>query len=153
MIPLAQPPPCISALWTLYLPSWATLSSLYLYHHPLPACLPVTVTVTAAQVIKGIVEGCRQSECVLLGGETAEMPGFYSPGEYDLAGFAVGSVKQDKVIDGSRIQVRGWAQGWVAGSSAEARVCTAWSCGIVCMSGCRAAEPACTQQQPSQSSP
>ncbi|KAL4445380.1 hypothetical protein ABPG77_011205 [Micractinium sp. CCAP 211/92] len=59
---------------------------------------------TAEQVIKGIVEGCRQSDCVLLGGETAEMPGFYSPGEYDLAGFAVGSVKKDKVIDGSRIQ-------------------------------------------------
>ena len=58
-------------------------------------------------MIKGIVEGCRQSDCVLLGGETAEMPGFYSPGEYDLAGFAVGSVKQDKVIDGSRIQVGG----------------------------------------------
>lgn len=59
---------------------------------------------TAEQVIKGIVEGCRQSDCVLLGGETAEMPGFYTPGEYDLAGFAVGSVKKDKVIDGSRIQ-------------------------------------------------
>ncbi|PRW05839.1 phosphoribosylformylglycinamidine cyclo-ligase [Chlorella sorokiniana] len=59
---------------------------------------------TAEQVIKGIVEGCRQSDCVLLGGETAEMPGFYSPGEYDLAGFAVGSVKKDAVIDGSRIQ-------------------------------------------------
>ena len=80
----------------------------------------------AAQVIKGIVEGCRQSECVLLGGETAEMPGFYSPGEYDLAGFAVGSVKQDKVIDGSRIQVRGrmggWVGGWVGGSSSTADV-------------------------------
>ncbi len=54
------------------------------------------------------MEGCRQSDCVLLGGETAEMPGFYSPGEYDLAGFAVGSVKKDKVIDGSRIQVGAW---------------------------------------------
>ncbi|KAI3428807.1 hypothetical protein D9Q98_007624 [Chlorella vulgaris] len=58
----------------------------------------------AEQVVKGIVEGCKQSDCILLGGETAEMPGFYSPGEYDLAGFAVGNVKKDKVIDGSRIQ-------------------------------------------------
>ncbi|GAB4816639.1 hypothetical protein N2152v2_003685 [Parachlorella kessleri] len=58
----------------------------------------------AEQVIKGIVEGCRQSDCQLLGGETAEMPGFYSPGEYDLAGFAVGSVKKDRVIDGSKIK-------------------------------------------------
>lgn len=58
---------------------------------------------TAEQVIKGIVEGCRQSDCQLLGGETAEMPGFYSPGEYDLAGFAVGAVKKDAVVDGRRI--------------------------------------------------
>jgi hypothetical protein len=70
---------------------------------PLPSCFPALVT--RPQVIKGIVEGCRQSDCVLLGGETAEMPGFYSPGEYDLAGFAVGSVKKERVIDGSRIQV------------------------------------------------
>ena len=56
------------------------------------------------QVVKGIVDGCNESECQLLGGETAEMPGFYADGEYDLAGFAVGSVKKDKVIDGSRIQ-------------------------------------------------
>lgn len=57
----------------------------------------------AEQVIKGIVEGCRQSNCDLLGGETAEMPGFYSEGEYDLSGFAVGIVKQDKVVDGRSI--------------------------------------------------
>jgi phosphoribosylformylglycinamidine cyclo-ligase len=54
--------------------------------------------------VKGIVDGCRDSDCQLLGGETAEMPGMYAAGEYDLAGFAVGSVKQNAVIDGSRIQ-------------------------------------------------
>ncbi|KAK9845001.1 hypothetical protein WJX74_009533 [Apatococcus lobatus] len=58
----------------------------------------------AEAVVKGIVEGCRQSDCILLGGETAEMPGFYQPGEYDVAGFAVGAVKQTKLIDGSRIK-------------------------------------------------
>ncbi|CAK9210066.1 unnamed protein product [Sphagnum jensenii] len=59
----------------------------------------------AEQVIKGIVEGCRQSDCALLGGETAEMPGFYAEGEYDLSGFAVGSVKKEDLIDGSTIAV------------------------------------------------
>lgn len=58
----------------------------------------------AEQVIKGIKNGCDQSGCVLLGGETAEMPGFYQEGEYDLAGFAVGAVKKDEVIDGSKIK-------------------------------------------------
>ena len=58
----------------------------------------------AEQVIKGIVEGCKQSECVLLGGETAEMPNFYEDGEYDLAGFAVGAVEKDEILNGKNIK-------------------------------------------------
>ena len=54
----------------------------------------------AEEVIKGIVDGCAGSDCVLLGGETAEMPGFYADGEYDLSGFAVGMVDEADVIDG-----------------------------------------------------
>lgn len=59
----------------------------------------------AEKVMKGIVDGCKQSDCVLLGGETAEMPDFYAEGEYDLSGFAVGVVKKDAVIDGKTISV------------------------------------------------
>jgi len=55
------------------------------------------------KIIAGIMEGCRQGKSVLLGGETAEMPGMYPEGEYDLAGFAVGIVKRSEVIDGSKI--------------------------------------------------
>ncbi len=55
------------------------------------------------KIIAGIMEGCRRGRCVLLGGETAEMPGMYAEGEYDLAGFAVGIVKRSEVIDGSKI--------------------------------------------------
>ncbi|MDA8442975.1 MAG: phosphoribosylformylglycinamidine cyclo-ligase [Peptococcaceae bacterium] len=54
-------------------------------------------------VVKGIAEGCCQAGCALIGGETAEMPGFYPAGEYDVAGFAVGVVNRDRIIDGSRI--------------------------------------------------
>lgn len=67
------------------------------------ACGKLKVDVAEA-VIKGIVEGCRQSECQLLGGETAEMPGFYKAGEYDLAGFAVGVVDKSRVLDGRDIR-------------------------------------------------
>lgn len=59
---------------------------------------------TAAQVIKGIAEGCEQSGCALVGGETAEMPGMYPAGEYDLAGFAVGCVDKEKIINGTTIK-------------------------------------------------
>lgn len=58
----------------------------------------------AKDVVKGIAEGCKESGCSLIGGETAEMPGFYSENEYDLAGFAVGIVDRDKIIDGSKIK-------------------------------------------------
>ncbi|MCL6472932.1 MAG: phosphoribosylformylglycinamidine cyclo-ligase [Firmicutes bacterium] len=57
----------------------------------------------AADVIEGIAEGCRQAGCALLGGETAEMPSFYAPGEYDLAGFAVGVVDKGAIITGENI--------------------------------------------------
>ncbi len=57
-----------------------------------------------AQVVEGIADGCRQSGCSLLGGETAEMPGFYPAGRYDLAGFCVAVVEEDEVIDGRTIQ-------------------------------------------------
>ncbi|CAK8579003.1 unnamed protein product [Lathyrus sativus] len=59
----------------------------------------------AEQVIKGIVNGCKQSDCALLGGETAEMPGLYKEGEYDLSGCAVGIVKKEDVINGKNIAV------------------------------------------------
>ena len=67
------------------------------------ACGKLEVGV-AAQVIKGIAQGCEQSGCALVGGETAEMPGMYPAGEYDLAGFAVGCVDKENIIDGSTIQ-------------------------------------------------
>lgn len=58
----------------------------------------------AAAIVEGVCDGCKQSGMALLGGETAEMPGFYQEGEYDMAGFAVGVVDRKNMIDGSRIQ-------------------------------------------------
>jgi phosphoribosylformylglycinamidine cyclo-ligase len=60
---------------------------------------------TSVQIVNGIVSGCQEAGCALIGGETAEMPGFYPDGEYDLAGFCVGMVDADKLIDGSEIRV------------------------------------------------
>ncbi|MEG2202607.1 MAG: phosphoribosylformylglycinamidine cyclo-ligase [Christensenellaceae bacterium] len=59
----------------------------------------------ASDIVKGIADGCLQSECALIGGETAEMPGFYPKGEYDLAGFCVGMVNKEDIINGSKIEV------------------------------------------------
>ena len=58
-----------------------------------------------AQVVAGVARGCKASGCSLLGGETAEMPGFYAPGEYDMAGFCVGIVEKARMLDGSRVEV------------------------------------------------
>src|SRR5687767_14886277 len=57
----------------------------------------------AVQIVEGLAAACRENGCALLGGETAEMPGFYADGEYDVAGFIVGAVEKDRLIDGSGI--------------------------------------------------
>ena len=61
-------------------------------------------TEIAANVVEGIAEGCRQSNAALIGGETAEMPGMYNKGDYDLAGFCVGVVEKENIIDGSQVK-------------------------------------------------
>ncbi len=66
------------------------------------ACSSLDVNV-AEEVITGIANGCELAGCALVGGETAEMPGMYQPGEYDLAGFCVGAVEKDEIIDGSDV--------------------------------------------------
>ncbi len=57
-----------------------------------------------AEIVGGMAKACQENECALIGGETAEMPGFYAPGDYDLAGTIIGAVNRDQIIDGSRIQ-------------------------------------------------
>ena len=57
----------------------------------------------AEQIVGGIARACRENGCALIGGETAEMPGFYQPGEYDLAGFIIGAVRRDRMIEGKTI--------------------------------------------------
>ncbi len=58
----------------------------------------------AEQIVSGVARGCRDNGCALLGGETAEMPGFYAAGEYDIAGFIVGVVDRERIIDGKRVE-------------------------------------------------
>lgn len=64
-----------------------------------------TIPAKVEAIVSGIAEGCRQSNCALVGGETAEMPGMYENGEYDIAGFTTGVVEKSKLIDGTKVEV------------------------------------------------
>ncbi len=65
--------------------------------------IPKLIPEKVAEIVKGVAAGCREAGCALIGGETAEMPGFYSDGEYDIAGFSCGIAKKNKIINGSEI--------------------------------------------------
>ena len=66
--------------------------------------IPKLIPEKVANIVKGVAEGCKIAGCALIGGETAEMPGFYSDGEYDIAGFSCGIAKRDKIINGDSIE-------------------------------------------------
>src|SRR5690606_11784943 len=94
------------------------------------ACGKLSVD-TAASVVQGIAKGCELSGCALIGGETAEMPGMYPDGEYDLAGFAVGAVEKSAIIDGKSIvpATRSWVWPPVEHTPTASRCC-ARSCAM-----------------------